>query len=84
MPLIVGQRHEQQLCMNAAELPTDPTPHLQFKFRHDEQCKILCRLVLNRAQAKAFRSKIADDYRVNMCGFFLLVMSPIATRRFGG
>lgn len=39
---------------------------LQFKFRVDEQCKVLCRLVLNRAQAKAFRSKITDEYRVNM------------------
>lgn len=38
----------------------------QFKFRHDEQCKVLCRLVVNRAQAKAFRAKIADEYRVNM------------------
>lgn len=36
--------------------------------RNDEQCKVLCRIEsLTAAQAKAFSSKIADDYKVNMC-----------------
>lgn len=36
--------------------------------RVDEQCKVLCRIdSLSGAQAKAFRNKIEDDYRVNMC-----------------
>lgn len=35
--------------------------------RVDEQCKVLCRIdSLSGAQAKAFRAKIEDDYRVNM------------------
>lgn len=35
--------------------------------RVDEQCKVLCRIdALSAAQAKAFKSKIEDDYRVNM------------------
>lgn len=39
--------------------------HLQM--RVDEQCKVLCRIMaLTTAQAKAFRSRIEDDYRVNM------------------
>lgn len=52
----------------------------QYKFRVDEQCKVLCRLVLNRVQAKAFRSKIADEYRVNMCAWGC-VMSAGCTRK---
>lgn len=36
--------------------------------RVDEQCKVLCRIEsLSAGQAKAFRGKIEDDYRVNMC-----------------
>ncbi len=36
--------------------------------RVDDQCLILCRIsALTSAQAKAFRTKIEDDYRVNMC-----------------
>ena len=35
--------------------------------RVDEQCKVLCRIEsLSSAQGKAFRTKIDDDYRVNM------------------
>lgn len=35
--------------------------------RVDEQCKVLCRIEsLSGAQAKAFRAKVEDDYRVNM------------------
>ncbi|KAL4458390.1 hypothetical protein ABPG75_013255 [Micractinium tetrahymenae] len=37
------------------------------KFRVNHQCKVLCRISsLNKAQAKAFQSRISDDYRVNM------------------
>ncbi|KAJ9504989.1 hypothetical protein QJQ45_013398 [Haematococcus lacustris] len=40
---------------------------LQIQMRVDEQCKFLCRIdSLSSAQAKAFRLKIEDDYRVNM------------------
>ena len=36
--------------------------------RVDEQCKVLCRIdALSASQAKAFREKIEDEYRVNMC-----------------
>eukprot|EP00195_Chlamydomonas_chlamydogama_P006578 CAMPEP_0202903266 /NCGR_PEP_ID=MMETSP1392-20130828/23330_1 /ASSEMBLY_ACC=CAM_ASM_000868 /TAXON_ID=225041 /ORGANISM="Chlamydomonas chlamydogama, Strain SAG 11-48b" /LENGTH=640 /DNA_ID=CAMNT_0049590357 /DNA_START=131 /DNA_END=2053 /DNA_ORIENTATION=+ len=39
----------------------------QIQMRVDEQCKILCRIeALTTAQAKAFRAKVDDDYRVNM------------------
>ena len=39
----------------------------QIQMRVDEQCKVLCRITaLTTAQAKAFRTKIDDDYRVNM------------------
>ncbi|KAL4429596.1 hypothetical protein ABPG77_008645 [Micractinium sp. CCAP 211/92] len=37
------------------------------KFRVNHHCKVLCRIgSLNKAQAKAFKSRISDDYRVNM------------------
>ena len=40
---------------------------LQVQMRVDEQCKVLCRIEsLSSAQAKAFRAKVEDDYRVNM------------------
>lgn len=43
--------------------------------RVDEQCKLLCRIEsLSSGQAKAFRTKIEDDYRVNMC--VRLVLGP--------
>ncbi|GLI64024.1 hypothetical protein VaNZ11_007185 [Volvox africanus] len=39
----------------------------QIQMRVDEQCKVLCRIEsLSSAQAKAFRAKVEDDYRVNM------------------
>jgi transmembrane 9 superfamily protein 2/4 len=39
----------------------------QIQMRVDEQCKVLCRITaLTTAQAKAFRTKVDDDYRVNM------------------
>jgi transmembrane 9 superfamily member 2/4 len=40
---------------------------MQINIRFDEQCKVLCRIEsLTSAQAKAFRKKIEDEYRVNM------------------
>lgn len=34
----------------------------------DQYCSVVCRISsLNKAQAKAFNSKISDEYRVNMC-----------------
>lgn len=39
----------------------------QFLMRTDEQCKVLCRIEkLSKEQAKAFKDKIDDDYKVNM------------------
>ncbi len=39
----------------------------QIQMRVDEQCKVLCRITaLTTGQTKAFRTKIEDDYRVNM------------------
>jgi transmembrane 9 superfamily protein 2/4 len=39
----------------------------QLAARSDEQCRVLCRIEsLTRAQAKAFRDKVDDDYKVNM------------------
>jgi hypothetical protein len=36
--------------------------------REDEQCKVLCRIeALTTDQSAAFKSKIDDEYRVNMC-----------------
>lgn len=41
---------------------------MQAKFRVDQHCKVLCRIgSLNKAQEKAFKNKIGDEYRVNMC-----------------
>jgi transmembrane 9 superfamily protein 2/4 len=38
-----------------------------ISMRVDEQCKVLCKVdSLNEAQARAFRNKIDDDYKVNM------------------
>ncbi len=39
----------------------------QINMRVDEQCKILCRIdSLSAPQAKAFQTKIQDEYRVVM------------------
>ena len=39
----------------------------QIQMRVDEQCKVLCRISsLTTAQTKAFKTKVEDDYRVNM------------------
>ena len=43
---------------------------VQVFIRVDEQCKVLCKIdSLPADQAKAFKAKIEDDYRVNMCAF---------------
>ena len=50
-------------------LPSPPAclPALQAKFRVNQHCKVLCRIgSLNKAQEKAFKSRISDEYRVNM------------------
>ena len=40
---------------------------LQLEMRLDEQCKVVCKIdSLTKDQAKAFRSKVEDEYRVNM------------------
>lgn len=40
---------------------------VQGEFRVNQHCKILCRIdKLDEKQAKAFQSKIGDEYRVNM------------------
>ena len=52
--------------------PAHPAAWAQTKFRVDQHCSIVCRIdSLSKAQDKAFRSKISDDYRVNMCGAVL-------------
>ena len=46
--------------------------------RVDEQCKVLCRIEkLSAAQAAAFRQKIEDDYKVNMCACFEFVCARV-------
>jgi hypothetical protein len=43
---------------------------VQMSMRHDEQCKLLCPPVkLDAAKAKAFRTRVEEEYRVNMCAF---------------
>jgi len=39
----------------------------QIQVRRDETCKVQCKLLLTEAQAKAFRERIQDEYRVTMC-----------------
>ena len=49
-----------------ARRPVFPPPK-QFQMRNDEMCKVLCRIEkLSADQAKAFSTRIEDDYRVNM------------------
>jgi transmembrane 9 superfamily protein 2/4 len=43
------------------------TSPYEIAIRMDQQCKVLCIIKsLNKGQAKAFRKKIDDEYRVNM------------------
>lgn len=38
-----------------------------IRMLEDEQCNVLCRIeALSEAQARAFRLKIDDEYKVNM------------------
>ena len=47
--------------------PPPARPCVQSKFRVNQHCKVLCRIgSLNKAQANAFKSRISDEYRVNM------------------
>lgn len=39
---------------------------LQFKMRESQMCAAVCRVKLDKKTAKAFKEKIADEYRVNM------------------
>lgn len=39
---------------------------LQFKMRESQMCAAVCRVKLDEKSAKAFKEKIADEYRVNM------------------
>lgn len=39
---------------------------LQFKMREPQMCTIACRITLDAKQAKDFKEKIEDEYRVNM------------------
>jgi hypothetical protein len=41
--------------------------NLQISMRTDEQCKFLCVQPLVAARAKAFRTRVEEEYRVNMC-----------------
>jgi hypothetical protein len=64
--VLIGMRLRHMTATPA--LPRGP-PLQQISMRNDEQCKVLCRIeALTAKQAKAFSDKIADDYKVNMCG----------------
>ncbi|KAA3477615.1 transmembrane 9 superfamily member 10 [Gossypium australe] len=39
---------------------------LQYKMREPRMCNIVCRKVLDKETAKAFKERIDDEYRVNM------------------
>lgn len=42
--------------------------------RVDEQCRYMCRIeALQPAQTKAFRTRVEEDYRVNMCAPLLVL-----------
>ena len=61
-------RTKQQRSNPAPPIPPARLPaRLQAKFRVNQHCKVLCRIgSLNKAQEKAFKSRISDEYRVNM------------------
>ncbi len=68
---VPGGNYAVRLCRSPApQQPTSPSAlpcPLQTKFRQDQHCTIVCRLEsLTKAQEKAFKSKIGDEYRVNM------------------
>jgi hypothetical protein len=39
---------------------------LQSNFREDVHCKVQCKVVLDKKQAKKLKSKISDEYRGNL------------------
>lgn len=45
---------------------------LQFKMRESQMCAAVCRVQLDKKSAKALKEKIADEYRVNMWGIFII------------
>ena len=60
-------------CFGFCQIHTDCSPlgSVQVFIRMDEQCKVLCKIdSLPAEQAKAFKAKIEDDYRVNMCALY--------------
>ncbi len=62
----VWERHDDRPAGWCAADGVAPA-RVQIAMRVDEQCKVLCRIEsLSGAQAKAFRAKVEDDYRVNM------------------
>lgn len=40
---------------------------LQIQMRLDESCKVQCKLRLTAAQARDFKERIDDEYRITMC-----------------
>ncbi|GAV83213.1 EMP70 domain-containing protein [Cephalotus follicularis] len=52
------------------------SPYL-FKMREAQMCTVLCRVILNKKTAKAYKNKINDEYRVNMILDNLPLVVPI-------
>ena len=52
------------LCLFTSVI--DGIIYLQVKMREPQMCNIVCRKILDKKAAKAFKEKIDDDYRVNM------------------
>lgn len=42
------------------------SPCIQFKLREPQMCNVVCRITLDPKEAKEFKEKIDDAYRVNM------------------
>lgn len=40
----------------------------QLSMRVEETCKVTCSVKLSKEDAAEFKSRIDDEYRVNMCG----------------
>jgi hypothetical protein len=50
--------------------------------RLDEQCKVVCKVdSLSQKQSNAFKSKIEDEYRVNMCVLKLFTCPLLHTHK---
>ncbi|KAL7134521.1 hypothetical protein ABFS83_11G031500 [Erythranthe nasuta] len=48
-----------------------------FKMREPQMCTVACRIILNAKEAKEFKDKIDDEYRVNMILDNLPLVVPI-------